>query len=90
MNATTLSDVPSLAGDTPLPSDKPLVFDVSLVKILLGAKGAARPTDQARLIGLNVTHWFDLLAGRKTPSLPVAMRIARTAGTTVEKLWSEA
>lgn len=66
--------------------DPPVVFRVDLIDRFM----PTAPREQAVKLGLNRTHWLDLRAGRKTPSLRVALKIARRSGSTVETLFGEA
>lgn len=54
---------------------------------LAAKKGASTVTAAAELHGFGPTRLFDYRAGRKTPRLEVAMRMAADLGTTVEKLF---
>lgn len=54
---------------------------------LAAEKGASTVMAAAALHGLARTRIFDYRAGRKTPRLEVAMKMAADLGTTVEKLF---
>jgi len=50
-------------------------------------KGARTVEEQARRFGIARTHYFNIRAGKVTPTLKTAMKIAGGAGTTVEALF---
>lgn len=81
MAVTVSSDVASEATD-----DKPKLR-LNVIDALMRAKGVLTVEAQAEVFDLNRTHWFDIRAGRVTPLLDTAMRVARRADTTVEALW---
>ena len=54
---------------------------------LAAQKGASTVTAAAVLHGFGASRLFDYRAGRKSPRLEVAMKMAADLGTTVEKLF---
>lgn len=60
---------------------------VDIFDALMARLGVTTISAQADRLHLNRSYWTQLRAGRKYPSLAVAMRVAREAGTTVEHLF---
>lgn len=81
MQATTTGDV-ATSGD-----GVELKLRLERLDTLMSAKGIDTKAGQAEAFGLARTYWFNIRAGRRTPTLATAMRIAQVAGTTVEFLF---
>lgn len=75
-------------GDATTPRDDgPPKLDIALVDRAMAAKGATSKAEHARRFGLAVTHYFNLRAGRKTPSLSTALKISDATGEDVKALF---
>lgn len=82
MEPTPKDDAPAPDGDGGITRLRIEVYDA-----LAHTKGATTVVAQAALHGIGRQHMFDLRAGRKLPSLPLALRMAGDLTTTVEALF---
>ena len=69
------------------PGDAITRFRLDVYETLAEAKGLTSVVAQAAKHGIGRQHMFDLRAGRKLPSLPLALRMADDLTTTVETLF---
>lgn len=81
MQATTTGDAATGTGHDGLR------LRLDRLDTLMAAKGITTIARQAMEFDLARTYWFNIRAGRRTPTLATAMRIAEVAGTTVEFLF---
>jgi hypothetical protein len=75
-------------GDATTPRDDgPPMLDVALVDRAMAAKGAKSKAEHARRFGLNVTHYFNIRAGRRIASLPTALAISDVTEEDIKALF---
>jgi transcriptional regulator with XRE-family HTH domain len=82
MTATVSTDDESVPTDAP-----PVRLRLTVVDALMAAKGLTSKPEQARAMGIERSYWYDIRAGRSTPSVTTALKIAQATGTSVEALF---
>lgn len=81
MEATPKEDAATHEGDATVR------LRLEVYDALVETKGASTVVAQAALHGVGRQHMFDIRAGRKLPSIKLAMRMAADLGTSVEALF---
>lgn len=70
-------------------SDAKVRLRLEVYEALAAKRGVGKVVAQAKLHGIGRQHMFDIRAGRKLPSLPLAMRMATDMGTSVDALFEQ-
>lgn len=83
------SDTPDLTKPRTVAKKPKTVLNADLFMKQMNLRGAKTPAEAAVLLDMNRTHLLDFLAGRKTPSLPVGIRLAKGALMHTEDLFTE-
>jgi DNA-binding XRE family transcriptional regulator len=81
------SEIPNDASTT---TEDRYTLRTEVLDPLMAAKGAKSKAEHARRFGINRTDYWHIRKGRKTPSVEVALAMAREADTTVEVLFGRA